>query len=99
MYHKTGPAPPASPPCEVERVGQPAQLLVQQGDAITEQDKPHIFERFYRGEWARKVKISGTGLGLYIAKLLIEEMGGSVGFQSEAGTGTVFWFTLKTPNV
>ena len=54
---------------------------------------PHIFERFYRGEVSR----SGvsTGLGLAIAKELIEAQGGAISVESQLGQGSVF--TVKLP--
>lgn len=64
------------------------------GPAIIERDKPHIFERFYRSAMAKKIKPSGTGLGLYIVKSIVEGIGGEVGFESEGGKATVFWFTI-----
>jgi PAS domain S-box-containing protein len=64
------------------------------GPAIPDDEKPRIFERFYRGESVRKMKQEGTGLGLYVVKLVAEELGGKVGFESEKGKDTVFWFTI-----
>jgi PAS domain S-box-containing protein len=58
------------------------------GSGITEQDLPHIFDRFWKGH------VSGTGLGLYIAKCLIEAQGGSIWVKSNVGRGTTFFFTL-----
>ena len=53
---------------------------------------PHIFERFYRGEASR----SGvsTGLGLAIAKELVEAQGGAISVESQIGEGSVFTVTL-----
>lgn len=68
--------------------------ISNKGPAIPKDEKPHIFERFYRGESARKIKQEGTGLGLFIVKKIIEEEGGKVGFESEEGKDTVFWFTI-----
>jgi len=64
------------------------------GPAIPKDDQPKIFNRFYRAEGAKKMKAEGTGLGLYIAKAIIEGIGGTIGFESEEGEDTVFWFTI-----
>jgi len=64
------------------------------GPVIPDDEKPRIFERFYRGESVRKMKQEGTGLGLYVVKTVAEELGGKVGFESEEGKDTTFWFTI-----
>ena len=64
------------------------------GPTIPKEDQRHIFGKFYRGEGAKKMKIEGTGMGLYIVKATIEESGGKVGFESKEGEDTVFWFTI-----
>ncbi|HEY4474932.1 MAG TPA: ATP-binding protein [Candidatus Paceibacterota bacterium] len=64
------------------------------GPVIPDDEKPRIFERFYRGESVRKMKQEGTGLGLYVVKTVAEELGGKVGFESEEGKDTMFWFTI-----
>ena len=55
-----------------------------EGDGIIEEDLPHVFERFYRGEGASE----GFGLGLSICKELVERMGGSISIGSREGIGT-----------
>lgn len=64
------------------------------GPAIPKDEQSHIFERFYRGESAKKIKPEGTGLGLYVIKEVTEEAGGRVGFESGEGKDTTFWFTI-----
>jgi two-component system OmpR family sensor kinase/two-component system sensor histidine kinase BaeS len=63
------------------------------GTGIAPEDLPHIFDRFYRGDDSRAG--SNTGLGLAIAKTWVEAMGGTIGVESNAGTGSTFWFTLQ----
>ena len=70
--------------------------VVDTGEGIGEEDLPRVFDRFWRGESSR-LSVDGerpSGLGLAIVKMLVEAMGGSVGIQSELGSGTRVWFTL-----
>lgn len=78
------------------RVEEGAEAVVtsvtDRGVGIPPDDLPHIFERFYRAEGARKAE--GLGLGLYITKMLIEAHGGRIWAESEVGQGSTFHFTL-----
>lgn len=53
-----------------------------------------IFNKFYRAENASKVRTDGSGLGLFVAKNIVENHGGTIGFDSTEGVGTTFYFTL-----
>ncbi len=68
--------------------------VTNQGIGIGENDKPNIFERFYRADTARTPGKSGRGLGLAIVKQIIELHGGRVWFNSEPGGETIFSFSL-----
>ncbi len=68
--------------------------ISNKGSVIPKEEQPRLFERFYRGESAKKIKTEGTGLGLYIVKAEIEAIGGKVGFESVEGKDTMFWFTI-----
>ncbi|MDH4269642.1 MAG: ATP-binding protein [Dehalococcoidia bacterium] len=64
------------------------------GEGIPAEDLPHIFERFYRVDKSRARATGGSGLGLTIAKRLIEAHGGTIVVQSKLGKGSRFSFTL-----
>jgi PAS domain S-box-containing protein len=58
----------------------------------------HIFEKFAQADGSSTRQLEGVGLGLNIAKSLLEQMGGKIGFSSEKDIATVFWFTLPCLN-
>lgn len=69
--------------------GSPARVSFQDhGMGIAKADLPHIFERFYRGDPSRARTTGGFGLGLAIAKAVVEAYGGSIAVESEVGAGT-----------
>jgi signal transduction histidine kinase len=61
------------------------------GPGIAPEDLPHIFDRFWQ---SRKAKRAGVGLGLAIAKGIVESHGGGIRVESEPGRGSCFVFTL-----
>ena len=61
---------------------------------IPEEQQERIFEKFFRSDNAVRHQTEGTGLGLYIARNIIEQSGGKIWFQSVENLGTVFNFTL-----
>lgn len=63
------------------------------GIGIPEAQQPRIFGRFVRADNARDQGISGTGLGLYLSRELVERHGGHLWFESAEGEGSVFSFT------
>jgi len=73
-----------------------ARVFVQdQGEGLTLSQKQQIWKRFYQVEPSvNRGGEGGLGLGLYIAKIIIEEHGGEVGVESEIGRGSTFWFAL-----
>jgi len=64
------------------------------GDGIPPEDLPYVFERFYRADPSRVRATGGAGLGLTIARRLVEAHGGTIGVESEVGKGSRFTFTL-----
>ena len=66
------------------------------GWGIPEEEQAHVFERFFRGEKPRAMQISGTGLGLALAKDIVELHGGRITMESRDGDGSAFTIWLPT---
>jgi len=64
------------------------------GVGIPKNDQKFIFSKFFRSENALKHQTQGSGLGLYIARAIVNKSGGKMGFKSEEDKGSTFWFTL-----
>jgi signal transduction histidine kinase/HPt (histidine-containing phosphotransfer) domain-containing protein len=64
------------------------------GLGITPEIAAHLFEPFAQAEISYARRHDGVGLGLAVAKRTIEALGGTIGFDSEAGQGATFWFTV-----
>jgi CheY-like chemotaxis protein len=65
------------------------------GPGIPEAFQDHVFEKFAQADASPTRRFEGTGLGLSIARKLIEAMGGSIGFRTVIGRGTVFYLDLR----
>ena len=83
--------------------------ITDTGPGILEEDIPHIFEKFYRGHFKVSKEMngsrsdsfnqaSGVGLGLYLARTIIEEIGGQISVHSSVGIGTSFTIMLPVWN-
>jgi signal transduction histidine kinase/HPt (histidine-containing phosphotransfer) domain-containing protein len=66
------------------------------GHGIPDEVAKHLFEPFAPGDTSYTRKHQGAGLGLAVAKRVVEQLGGTMGFESEAGSGSTFWFTLPS---
>jgi signal transduction histidine kinase/HAMP domain-containing protein len=72
--------------------GQVLIAVSDTGPGIPAEERDRVFERFYRGAGARHQE--GFGLGLSIAKRMVDVMGGELGVDSELGAGSTFWVRL-----
>lgn len=69
-------------------------VISDTGVGIPQEAIPHLFNKFFRVSNALQKASKGTGLGLYIAKSIIEKLRGKIWVQSEVGKGSKFYFTL-----
>jgi len=67
--------------------------VIDTGYGIPPEDHNHIFERFYQSNHHLQSKMGGYGLGLPIARLIVEQHGGVIDFESTVNQGTTFYFT------
>ncbi len=80
----------------IQRSERTCILSVQDnGIGISEDDQPHIFERFYRADSSRARNSGGAGIGLAITKALVEAHGGRISLESSLGKGSCF--TVEFP--
>jgi signal transduction histidine kinase len=65
-----------------------------QGIGLSAEEQARLFERFYRVDSTLSRKTQGTGLGLYLARAIVEAHGGTIRVESEPGHGSTFTFTI-----
>lgn len=83
---------------DVELMPDTAVVLISDhGLGIPPEALPHLFERFYRAKNVTIAEIPGSGIGLYIVKSIVEELGGKIVVDSKANEGTTFRVVLKRP--
>ena len=84
---------------KIYQKGKNAFLEVQDsGVGIPKKEQKFVFEKFFRSGNVLKKQTNGTGLGLHIAKKVIEALGGRIGFSSQENKGSTFWFSLPINN-
>ncbi len=78
----------------VSGAGGAGIAVEDEGPGVPPEERSRVFERFYRGAKARQLRLPGTGLGLYVAKSLIDRQRGTVWVEPAIGRGARFAFLL-----
>lgn len=79
----------------LKRKGKCVEFKVRdKGVGIPFYQQGKVFDKFFRSDNAMKYQTEGTGLGLFIAKAIIDSSNGKIGFKSVEGKETTFWFTI-----
>lgn len=80
---------------QLDQTGQYVRLrVIDTGIGVPEIAKKKLFSKFFRAENAQTVRPDGTGLGLYLARRVVEDQGGTILFSSTLGKGSTFGFEL-----
>jgi signal transduction histidine kinase len=69
--------------------------VIDNGIGVPANEKEKLFTKFYRAKNAKEARPDGTGVGIYLAKVVIEEQGGSLIFESKEGVGSTFGFKFS----
>ncbi|MEO7731160.1 MAG: HAMP domain-containing sensor histidine kinase [Kofleriaceae bacterium] len=88
---------PDDAPIELRVAGDPGGVrieVIDHGAGIELADQPRVFTPFFRADRSRTRATGGVGLGLTLARRIVEAHGGTIGFASEPGRGSRFWFVL-----
>ena len=79
----------------LEQVGKNAELRVKDsGIGVPKDARDHLFSKFFRAGNAQTARPDGTGLGLFLAKRVVEDQGGTIIFESVEGKGSTFGFSI-----
>jgi len=79
----------------VEKNGSAVLRVEDAGSGISEEDLPHVFDRFFRTDRSRSRQVPGSGLGLSISKWIVDAHGGTIRVASRLGVGSTF--TVELP--
>jgi two-component system phosphate regulon sensor histidine kinase PhoR len=70
--------------------------IIDNGIGISKDNIQYLFTPFQQVDQPKSIKTTGTGLGLYLTKKLVNLLGGNISVESEEGKGSDFYFTIST---
>ena len=73
--------------------------VIDNGIGVPPNEKEYLFTKFYRAKNAKEARPNGTGVGIYLAKVVISELGGDLIFESKEGIGSTFGFRFKKDKI
>jgi signal transduction histidine kinase len=82
----------------LKKVGDSIEFrVIDSGIGVPKADQAHVFQKFFRATNARKARPDGTGVGLFLAKKVVQDHDGDIIFESKEGKGSTFGFRLPLP--
>jgi signal transduction histidine kinase len=92
-------APETTVKIKLEQVNDKVRVTVQDhGIGVPAEQQKNLFHKFFRAGNAQRLRPDGTGLGLYMAKMVVEKQGGTIIFESSEGKGSTFGFEFEIDN-
>lgn len=73
--------------------------VVDNGIGVPDSEKEHLFTKFFRAKNAKDARPDGTGVGIYLAKVVVTEQGGELIFESKEGEGSTFGFRFNSDKI
>jgi signal transduction histidine kinase len=82
----------------LKKIGNSIEFIVKDsGIGVPEAEQAHLFNKFFRATNARRARPDGTGVGLFLAKKVIDAHDGEIIFESKEDKGSSFGFRLPIP--